>query len=159
MKLLYLHCSYITVVEISNQENSKVIKNTLPNKSGNPESLKKLSQQLESSSTNVHIVGEDLPRVFYKLFSFRFCVSSDHLTKMQERFYKKSESILHKKDRNYNSYQSGYKFTFISFCSFIETKTRIKFQQVGDLVARNSFPFCLQRVALYFKGMPNSIDF
>ena len=41
IKLFYLHCSYIKVVEKSNQENLKVIKNFLPNKSGNPESLKK----------------------------------------------------------------------------------------------------------------------
>ena len=35
------------------------MKNTLPKKSENPESLKKSSQQLESSLTNVQIVGED----------------------------------------------------------------------------------------------------
>ena len=40
-----------------------MIKNTLPDKSGNPESLRK-SQQFESFSTNVPIVGEDLLRVF-----------------------------------------------------------------------------------------------
>ena len=38
-----------------------MINNTLPNKSGNPESLNKWSQQLEISSTNAHIVFEDLP--------------------------------------------------------------------------------------------------
>ena len=54
-----------------------MIRNTLPNKSGNPESLEKFSQQLESSSTNVHTVGDDMPMVFYKLFYLRFCVSSD----------------------------------------------------------------------------------
>ena len=31
---------------------------------GNPESLEKLSWQLESTSTNVHIVGKDLLRAF-----------------------------------------------------------------------------------------------
>ena len=41
-----------------------MIKNTLPNKSGNPESLKKYSEQFESSSTNVRIIGEDLLRAF-----------------------------------------------------------------------------------------------
>ena len=35
----------------------------MPNKSGSPESLKKQSEQLESS-TKVHIVGEDLLRAF-----------------------------------------------------------------------------------------------
>ena len=41
-----------------------MIKNTLPNKSRYPESLKKQSEQLKSSSTNVHIVGKDLLRAF-----------------------------------------------------------------------------------------------
>ena len=62
IKLSYLYCSCRKVVEKSNEENLKVIKNTFPNKSGNPGSLKKKkkSEQLESSSTNVHILGEDL---------------------------------------------------------------------------------------------------
>ena len=50
---------------------------SMPNKSGNPGSDKKLPPQLEASLTNVHIVGEDLLRAFFKLFYFRFCVSSD----------------------------------------------------------------------------------
>ena len=41
INLLYLHCSCKKVVEKSNRENLKVIKNTLPNKSGYPESFKK----------------------------------------------------------------------------------------------------------------------
>ena len=40
IKLFYLHCSYKKVVEKSNSKNLKVIKNTLPNKSWNPEDLK-----------------------------------------------------------------------------------------------------------------------
>ena len=39
IKLFYLLCSCEIVAEKSNYENLKVIKNTLPNKSGNPESL------------------------------------------------------------------------------------------------------------------------
>ena len=38
-----------------------MIKNNLPDKSGNPQSLKKLSQQFECA--NVHIVGEDFLQV------------------------------------------------------------------------------------------------
>ena len=45
-----------------------MIKHTLPDKLGNPESLKKQSQQFESSSANVPIVGEDLLRAFYYSF-------------------------------------------------------------------------------------------
>ena len=43
MKLFYLHFPCKKVVEKSNKENLKVIKNTVPNKSGNPELLKKQS--------------------------------------------------------------------------------------------------------------------
>ena len=69
-----------------------MIKNVLPNKSGNAESLEKQSQQLESSSTNVHMVGEDWLRTFYKLFYLRCCVSSDQWKNIvQQRFYKQFE--------------------------------------------------------------------
>ena len=64
IKLFYLHYRCKKVVEKSNKENLKVIKNAFPNKSENPESLKIGSKQLESSLTNVHIVGEDLLRAF-----------------------------------------------------------------------------------------------
>ena len=45
-----------------------MIGNTLPDKSGNPEVIKKKSQKCESFLTNASIVGEDLLRVFYSLF-------------------------------------------------------------------------------------------
>ena len=51
-----------------------MIKNTLPDKLGNPESLENQSQQFESFSTNVSIVGEDLLGEFFYL---QFCDSSD----------------------------------------------------------------------------------
>ena len=41
-----------------------MIRNTLPNILGNPESLKKESEQLGSSSTNGDLVGEDFLKVF-----------------------------------------------------------------------------------------------
>ena len=65
------------IAEKSSQENSKEIKNTLPDELGNPESLKKQSQQFQSFSTNVSIAGEDLLRAFYRFFFLRFCDSSD----------------------------------------------------------------------------------
>ena len=65
-----------------------MIKNTLPDKSGNPESIKKSSQQFESFSTTVPIVDEDWLRAFYKLFYLQFCDSSDQWKDaMQQRFY------------------------------------------------------------------------
>ena len=54
-----------------------MIKNTLQDESGNPESVKKHSQQFERFWTNVSIDGEDLLRVFYRLFYLQFCDSSD----------------------------------------------------------------------------------
>ena len=41
IKLFYLLWSCVKVDEKSNKKNLNVIKNTLPNKSGNPESLEK----------------------------------------------------------------------------------------------------------------------
>ena len=40
IKLFYLHCSRKKVIGKLNKGNLKVIKNTLPNKLGNPENLK-----------------------------------------------------------------------------------------------------------------------
>ena len=54
-----------------------MIKNTLSDKSGNPESLEKESQQFESFSTNVFIVHENLLKVFYRLFYLQFCDLGD----------------------------------------------------------------------------------
>ena len=54
-----------------------MIKCTLPDKSGNHESLEKESKQFESFSTNVSIIGEDLLRAFYRLVYLQFCDSGD----------------------------------------------------------------------------------
>ena len=51
-----------------------MIKNTLPDKSGNPKSLEKEPQQFESFSTNV---SEDLLRAFHMLFYLQVCNSDD----------------------------------------------------------------------------------
>ena len=98
IKLFYLHCSCKKVVEESNKENLKVIKNTLPNKWGNPESLKNYSKVLQSSSNNMHIVSEDLLRAFWKLVFLRFCISSDQWkSTMQQRFHKEFEGDFYTK--------------------------------------------------------------
>ena len=54
-----------------------MIKNTLLDKSRNPESLEKQLQYFESFLTNVSIVGEDLLRAFSTLFYLQFYDSSD----------------------------------------------------------------------------------
>ena len=54
-----------------------MIQNTLPNKSGNPGSLKNESQQFESFSTNEPIDAEDLLRAFFRWFYLQLSDSSD----------------------------------------------------------------------------------
>ena len=56
-----------------------MIKNTLPDKSGNQKILKalKILQQFDIFLTNVAITGNDLLRVFCRLFYLQFCDSSD----------------------------------------------------------------------------------
>ena len=93
----------------------------------------------------MHIVGEDLLRALYYVGTI--------LQGIWERFSCKN-------DRNGDSHKSSYKFTFIPFLSLQINQTQeSNFQQVGGLVTRKSFAFCLQWVAFYFKSMPNSIDF
>ena len=49
---------------------------------------------------------------------------------------------------------------FLSFLSFRKNQRhKSNFQQVGNLVKKNISVFLLQQVALYLKGIPNSIDF
>ena len=68
--------------------------------------------------------------------------------------------FLHENNRNYNSCLFSYKVAFILLLCFLTNRNQeSRFQQVGGLVTRNISVFCLYRVALYFKDMPNSIDF
>ena len=70
------------------------------------------------------------------------------------------EKCLHENNCNYDSYRFSYKYAFILFLSFLDNqKQESSFQQVCSVVTRNISVFCLYRVALYFKAMPNSIDF
>ena len=113
---------------------------------------------MQSSLTNVHIAGEDLLRTLYKLFCLRFCVSSDPLTKncvgkILQVIWK---TFSYGNNRNYNSHKFSYKFAFIPFLSFRRNQ---KQDQVSSKLTRNIFDFCSQRVALCFKGTPNSTDF
>ena len=51
-----------------------MIKNILPDKLGNLKSLEKKSQQFESFSTNMSIVGEDFLKAFYGCFIYNFVI-------------------------------------------------------------------------------------
>ena len=94
---------------------------------------------------NVYIVGEDLLRLFYKLFCLWFCVSSNQwkntvakiLQGMWERF-------LYENNCNCNSYKFSYKSVFIPFLSNQRQESNL--QKVGDLMTRNISGFCLQQL-------------
>ena len=116
-----------------------MIKNTFPNKSGNPEHLKKYSEQLESSTTNIHKIIKDLLRAFYKLFSLQFCVSNDQWKKycVVKILQGICKTFLCENNRNYNSCKFSSKFTFILFVLSRNQNQESNFHQVGDLVTRN----------------------
>ena len=70
------------------------------------------------------------------------------------------ETLLHEHNCHYAYYWFGYKFVFILFYSFLANqKQEFGFSQVGGLVTRNIYDFCLYWVAVYFKAMQDSIDF
>ena len=76
-----------------------------------------------------------------------------------QRFYQLID-FFSEKNCNYNSCKFCYKFAFIPFLAIRRIqKQESNFQQVGGLVTRYIPVLCLQLVALYFKGMLNSIDF
>ena len=82
-----------------------------------------------SSSTNIHIVSEDLLRAFYKLLCLRFCVSSGQWKDIvQQKFYKEFEKDFYM-DIILTTIQANLVTNSLLslFCSFVETKTRIKF--------------------------------
>ena len=66
------------------------------------------------------------------------------------------EIFLHENNCNYNYYRFSYKFAFIQVESFLaDQKQESDFEQVADLVTRYISVFCLQRVVLHFKSIPN----
>ena len=84
-----------------------MIKNSLPNKSGNPESLKKLSQQFKRFSTNVPIVmricwGHSTGCFIY---SFAIQVINEKTLRSKDLTSNLREIFLHENNRNYNSYR------------------------------------------------------
>ena len=122
-----------------------MIKNNLPDKSGNPESLKKQSKQFESFSINVSMADEDILWTFYRLFYLQFCNSSD---KWKSKFIAKVllaiwVMFLHENSRNYNSYRFSQKICFYPLFVFKNQKQESDFQQVGGLVTGNISVFCL----------------
>ena len=111
---------------------------------------------MESSSTIVHVVGVDLLKAFYKLwscFSFVIQVISEKNT-CSKVLLAIFEIFLHKNNCKYNSYKFSQSFVFYPF---LETKNKHQiFWQVGGLVTRN---ICFLFIVSRSKVMPNLIDF
>ena len=93
---------------------------------------------------------------FLYYFVFQVITEKHCVAKISQGIW---EGFLNKNNRIYNSYKFSYKFAFIP-CLFLRRKQKQEsnFQKVGDLVTRNISVTYLWRLALYFKGMPNSID-
>ena len=133
----------------------------MPNKSRNPESLEKN----HSSWKGLQLICTKLLRIclgcttscFVFWFVFQVTIEKTICTRILQGNW---ERFLYEKDRNYNYCKLSCKFTFTHFLFFQRNqKQESYFQQVGGLVTRNSFAIYLQGVALYLKGMPNSVDF
>ena len=86
-------------------ENLKVIKNTLPNKSGLPKILKKQSHRLECFQTNIHIIGGELLGALSKSFYLRFVfhIISDKITLCSKVFTSSFWDIFTWKQSNWDS--------------------------------------------------------
>ena len=86
-------------------ENLKVIKNTLPNKSGLPKILKKQSHRLECFQTNIHIIGGELLGALSKSFYLRFVfhIISDKITLCSNVFTSSFWDIFTWKQSNWDS--------------------------------------------------------
>ena len=125
IKLFYLHCTCKKVVETSNKENLKVIKNTFPNKSGNSENLKKIIRAVRKfvdkrAHSRRGFAEGILKVVFFTVLCFRWTVKKYCVAK----FHKEIERFLYEINRNYNLYKFNYKFAFIPFCPLVETKNK-----------------------------------
>ena len=108
------------------------------------------------------MVGVALLRAFDKLFYLQFCDSSDRLKNIvQERFYQQFERYFYIKIigtiiptylvRNFSP-------LFVLSQNQKKKKKRIKFSASWQFGNQVLF-FALQRVAIFFKGMPNLADF
>ena len=126
IKLFYLHCTCKKVVETSNKENLKVIKNTLPNKSGNSENLKKIIRAVRKfvdkrAHSRRGFAEGILKVVFFTVLCFRwtvkkYCVAK-FLKEFERDFYTKSTVTIIFTNLIINSLLS-------LFCPLLETKNK-----------------------------------
>ena len=137
-------------LEQSRQENLKVIKNTLPVKSANPESLKIIATVAKA----FQLMCPQLMKIIgcgqsTGCFMYSFVVQVISEKTPQQRFYQQFEIFLHKNNRHYNSHKFSYKFAFILFLSFLSIqKQESGLQQADGLVTRNNCLFIASRALL-----------
>ena len=94
----------------------------------------------ESFSTNVSIAGEDLLRVFYRLFYLQFCDSSEK-TLCSKGFTSNLRDIFTKIVVTIIPTDLVTNLLVSSFCPFLQTKTRIWFS--ASWWSGNKKYFCL----------------
>ena len=144
------------------------MKNTLRD---NQEILK-ASKNNHNSSKALRRVCSWLVRILWGrstssvIYDFVIQVISEK-TMPSKAFTSKFETYLYMKViviiNNYKYFKLSCKFVFVKLqISFLfclrNKKQKSSFNQVGGLVTRNVFVFCLSRVERYFKAIPNLAD-
>ena len=124
IKQFYLLCTWKKIGEKSHQENLKVTKNTLLNTSGNPECIKHVFQLMCKQLTRGCCVISTSCFVYgfiFKVIREKTLCCKDPIRHLRE--------FLYENNRNYNSYNFGYKFTFIPFLSSrTNQKQKLRFE-------------------------------
>ena len=145
-----------------NCQNFTFIRNILPNKLGNPESIKNQPWQLKISLTNLLTVCQGLLRAFCKLFYLQRFVSNNQLKNIVwqwfyvliERYFKMTTAVT------LVPIDSASNWFLVIFC--LSYKARTKTNVVGSWcsgIKKYLFFFVIASRALNFNGMTNSIYF
>ena len=123
-----------------------MIKDTLPNKSGDPEKSQKIIIAVRKLSNycahSWRAFAEDvLQVVLFTVLWFKWSVKKYCAVKLLLAIW---EICLHENIFDYNYYKLNCKFAFISFLyCFRNQKQESSVNQVGGLVTRNISAFCL----------------
>ena len=125
-----------------------MIINTLPNKSGNPESLKNNCNRTRNFSTYFasSLRGFAEGALEVALFTVLFQV----ISKAGKILVAVWETFLYENKWNYDSYKFSFKFAFVPFSFFSRNqKQESNFQKVGGLVTTNICFLFIESKALF----------
>ena len=114
---------------------------------------------MESSSTNAHIVSEDLLRkaILFTAFCFKRSVKNPCVAKI---FLAAWGTFLCQNDCNYTSYKFSHQFAFITFCDFHRNeKQKNNFSPSCYPGNEKYFCFLLIVIRALLQGHPKSIGF